>query len=432
MNYFAGYYQVGSGIYLDKLSAVLVAQEKNLPISWNFFDKEFSAIDWSIEPELSLDQLYRTRAQQIRDRYDYLVVYCSGGADSTNVVHSFLDNHIPIDEIISLAPLSGLRDWSFNRDNLGVENTVSEVKYALMPFLNKIAQKYPKIRITVNDYFDQKKHDNHITNLGSGNIVTPLTNQFTEVFKFSHILKLLDQGKRVGLVYGSDKPIVKIGKQGNLYLNFTDSAVNYLDFPQHRRLSNLEPVLFYWSADLPELIVKQAHEIVKNLCLPHNRKFINLFRSGTSLKDSNESLWDRNLQLENNNQQIINKKEIFQNFLNQLTKDYFKDPISLRTLYERLITPFIYPKIHNPNLFQCEKVDGYRGFFAKDQIWLYRLHSQSIQSQMILSNLDQHYKSISSKYLNREGTGFLPIVKYYTFGKLQDFSNDLNHLFINQ
>lgn len=432
MNYFAGYYQVGSSIYLDKLSAVLAAQKQDLPVRWNFFDQQFQSIDWSVEPDLSLDQLYKIRAQQIRDRYDYLVVYCSGGADSTNVFHSFLDNGILIDEIISLAPISGLSNYQFNNKDIGIDNTVSEVKYALLPFLSKVVQQWPKIRITLYDYFNQDRFDQNSINLGSGNIVTPLTGQFTNVFEFPHILKLLDQGKRVGLVYGSDKPIVKIGKQGNLYLNFIDSAVNYIDYPEQRRLNNLEPVLFYWSADLPELIIKQAHEIIKNLCLPHNHKFIDLFRSDSRLKHSNESLWDRNMQIEYSNQEPIHKEKVFQKFFNQLIRSNSDNFVNSRTVYERFIVPFIYPKIHVGNLFQCQKVDSYQGFFARDQSWLYRLHSHSTLSQMILSNIEQLHKSISSKYLNREGTSFLPMLKYYNFGKIQNFSSELNHLFKDQ
>ena len=60
----------------------------------------FENIDWTKEPTKTLKQLYKERAEQLRSDYDYLIVYFSGGSDSITVVNSFLDNNIPIDEIV--------------------------------------------------------------------------------------------------------------------------------------------------------------------------------------------------------------------------------------------------------------------------------------------------------------------------------------------
>jgi len=48
----------------------------------------------------SLDFLYALRARQLREKYDYLVLYFSGGADSTNILKTFIDNNIFLDEIV--------------------------------------------------------------------------------------------------------------------------------------------------------------------------------------------------------------------------------------------------------------------------------------------------------------------------------------------
>ena len=63
-------------------------------------NKAFDAIDWTKEPIKSLKQLFKERAEQIRDLYDYLIIYFSGGSDSITVLNSFLDNNIPVDEVV--------------------------------------------------------------------------------------------------------------------------------------------------------------------------------------------------------------------------------------------------------------------------------------------------------------------------------------------
>jgi hypothetical protein len=423
MNYFGGYYEVGNQQFVNKFQAVLHSQRHNLPIQWNFFDQQFQQVQWEIEPSQSLDQLYQQRAHQIRDKYDYIILFCSGGADSTNMLHSFLDNGIRVDEIMSIAPISGLSQWNFNSTDISEENTISEIKYTMMPMLKEIANQWPQIKITVNDYFLDlvNSYRSDFSYDYCGNIVTILTNQFTDVLKFPHIANLIARGKKVGLIYGSDKPIIRIGQAGDLYFNFTDSAVNYLNFPQERQFNNLNPELFYWSIDLPELLIKQSHQIVKAICLPENRRFINLLSAGSSKIHSNESLWDINQNLISENQNPISCANILKDFYTDIHTKSFSSEVNNRTLYERLIVPFIYPSIQNKNLFQCQKIDSHRGFLAKDQIWLYRLHSDTPLSKVLLSDLNQLYNTVSSKFLNRQGTSFINFIKFYRFGNIKNF-----------
>ena len=64
----------------------------------------FSKCDWTTEPEpgVPLSEYYRRRAQQIRDKYDYVVLLYSGGPDSNNILHAFVHNGIKIDEIVNI------------------------------------------------------------------------------------------------------------------------------------------------------------------------------------------------------------------------------------------------------------------------------------------------------------------------------------------
>ena len=106
-----GYYKVGTEIFLEKVPAMLRAQQLKVNMEWIFNDTVFRAINWTIEPTTTLDEFYKIRAKQIREEFDYILMFCSGGADSTNMFHAFVNNGLHIDEVVGSAPISGLRDW---------------------------------------------------------------------------------------------------------------------------------------------------------------------------------------------------------------------------------------------------------------------------------------------------------------------------------
>ena len=109
-----GYYQVNNTKFTNKIQAILEAQKTLAEVTWDYYSNTFNQVEWNKEPQIDLDSLYRLRAQQIRNQYDYVIVMCSGGADSTNVIRSFLNNGIHVDEVVASAPISGLNNWNWN------------------------------------------------------------------------------------------------------------------------------------------------------------------------------------------------------------------------------------------------------------------------------------------------------------------------------
>ena len=422
-----GYYSVGNTRYSSKFEAVMAAQPKNESISWNFFDEILSKVNWEVEPNITLDNLYRIRAQQIRDQYDYIIVFCSGGADSNNVIRTFLNNNIRVDEVMALAPMSGLSNWDFNASDKSEDNTISETKFALFPLLSEITNRDPNIKITINDFFEDivKYKDEYWAYKECGDVVTILSTHFTNVKKFKHISDMLDAGKRVGLVYGTDKPNIKITNTGEMLFIIPDGATNYLSMPTERQHPNLDRVLFYWTADLPEIMVKQSHVIAKMVQLPQYRNIFNILASGNPAMDVAmvSSLQDAmNYQIKNN-LSVISKDEILQKGLAYLTDTSKKiQTISTKTIYQRTVVPFIYPSTYTQDLYQCAKVNVQAGFFIKDQAWLDKLHKNTRFNQMIISGKTALYNSISPKYLNATGTSFIGYFKAYKFGTVKDFA----------
>ena len=76
-----GYYSAGNQTSFSKLEALEWARRNNTRLAWHFNDDIYNAIDWMIEPPGDLWEMYKQRARQIREAYDYVVLWYSGGSD---------------------------------------------------------------------------------------------------------------------------------------------------------------------------------------------------------------------------------------------------------------------------------------------------------------------------------------------------------------
>ena len=143
-----GHYIVNNRNYSNKVEAIIEANKSKATIEWMFHDSVFNNIDFTIEPIKTLNQIYLERAIQLRKKYDYLILFFSGGSDSVHVLDTFLKNNIIIDEIIVSYPESGLKNYNFNKIDTSASNNISEYLYNTKPYISTIQQKYPNIKIT--------------------------------------------------------------------------------------------------------------------------------------------------------------------------------------------------------------------------------------------------------------------------------------------
>ena len=259
-----GYYLVNDEIYYNKYQALMAASKsENQKIRWFFNEHVFMQFPWNIEPEESLEELYRQRAQQLRDEYDYIRVEASGGADSTTVIFSFLLNNIHLDEVIFRYPKGGEKDVTGNARDLRSENTLSEWEFAAKPLLNWIKTNYPAVKTTVYDYTDKLVEEAE-------------TKDETWVFRTRHYLqpghvnkyqaivtddhrRLVEQDHKVCVLWGVDKPKITI-KDGKFFLCFHDGQASHTD-QVIGEYTNVTNEFFYWSPDACKLLAKQAHSI---------------------------------------------------------------------------------------------------------------------------------------------------------------------------
>jgi len=157
-----GYYKVGDRIFHSKPQAYIYATETNIEPSWHFNNVDYAKLDWSIEPETNLRELYRIRAQQLRDKYDWIRIEASGGGDSTTAIFSFLLNGIHLDEIVFRYPEQVDKGVTNDPFNMKAENTLSERQFAAEPLLKWVKEKSPNTVVTIHDYSDNLLHDNYM------------------------------------------------------------------------------------------------------------------------------------------------------------------------------------------------------------------------------------------------------------------------------
>ena len=258
-----GYYQVGEFKTYSKLEAVELQNRTNQTLHWRFNEEAYSSLDWHQEPTQTLAELYRQRAQQLRDQYDHLVIWFSGGADSTNILRSFVDNDIKLDEVVSYVNYSatGSKEDAIN----------GEVFHVAAPLLDKIQQTQPWIKHRIIDlaglefdFFADKKNSDWIYEMNR-NISPHNSGKQNIKSTVPEWQELANSGKKVCHIYGVDKP--KITQVGDKFLFHFFDDVDKSVTPRSQMLDNPWEFneLFYWTPDLLELVIKQCHVIKQYL-----------------------------------------------------------------------------------------------------------------------------------------------------------------------
>jgi hypothetical protein len=259
-----GFYQVGDFKTYSKFDASAVAEKTNQALKWNFNDAVYHSVDWEQEPPESLSELYRKRAQQLREKYDYLVLWFSGGADSTNILDSFLLNNIKLDDVATYVNYEATGD-RFNFLNAEIYNVA-------VPRIDQARELQPWLRHTmvdlsrlVMDHFQKKDTKFDWVYHMNGHFNPNNASKQDIKLKVQHWRDMIDQGKRVCFIHGIDKPRVNNinGKYYFKFIDMIDGAVS-----AHNQMINRPwefDELFYWTPDSPAIPIKQAHVIKRFL-----------------------------------------------------------------------------------------------------------------------------------------------------------------------
>lgn len=258
-----GKYRVGKKVFFNKYEAIEACIGTYNRITFHYQDEFWSNVDWITEPTDSLSKLYEQRVKQLRE-YDYIILCYSGGADSWNILNTFDRTNTPLDEIVVMndLSLSGSRDSYFN----------AEVWKVAIPEAKLFIEKHPGTKLNIIDVGpsllqvlpgisteDQLTHHfQGVTTIGSS------IRSGHWIYTEDRYKKLIEQGKRVCLLWGLDKTILK-QMDGRYCFWFNDFLLQYKRKALYRIDLPVYDEFFYWSKDLPELVIKQCHIQKKGL-----------------------------------------------------------------------------------------------------------------------------------------------------------------------
>lgn len=221
----------------------------------------FKNFDRTLLGKISLQQLYKERAQQIRDSYDELILYYSGGADSHNVLQTFLKNNIKLDYVFVRWP-SKIVDKNFytaNSHDRDARNFVSEWDLVIKHDLEYLKTHHPDIKIIMTDWLEDINPNLYNDDLfATQNHMHGAVN-FLRMQSYSDVERtLVDKGKKVAEIWGMDKPILAQRADGSINFIFRDS-----EFSTARAMDGAEQnrELFYWTPKFPLLAYEMAYQV---------------------------------------------------------------------------------------------------------------------------------------------------------------------------
>lgn len=378
-----GYYTVGNKVFYNKHLALLESTKTGDFPHWNFNREVYQKIDTTVEPETNLRELYRIRAQQLRNKYDWIRLEFSGGSDSTTVLYSFINNGIHIDEVVYRFPAHGTQGLDPDPKNTKPENTLSEYEYAAKPVLQHLATHFPQIKITVHDFskniIDYKGDESWIYN--AKDYLHP-----EHVFKHAPLgaeehQRAAEADKTICVLYGIEKPRVCI-RDGRWYMYFLDLNANHAQ-EQVDGHSNITTEYFYWQPDVPEITIKQAH-IVKNW-----------FESDAGKPFQFLVRWPNH-------------------------------SATHRTTYEQVVKVLIYPD-YDPTTWQTAKSTN--AFYAEMNYWFFRNFKDTEFYQVWQAGLAHVTNTVDPKFFNYEmgkPVGFVGFLdRFYDLGPSTYINTDI-------
>lgn len=287
-----GFYIYRNEIHFNKKSLAETAiqhKDRNPKVRYYFNDNIYNNFDWSIEPKESLQTIYLQRAKQLREKYDYIILWYSGGTDSHQILDVFLKHNIFIDEIqsVSFEKLINNIDHSIIKQD---DNLLELLEYPYnikhqLEYANKVS---PKTKITVidgSDYVYSDISDGVFESFDMNTfdtIRTLTTPNFRNVKTYKKSMMKYNQlhtrKDKTCIITGTEKPPLRIDN-GDILFNFYDLA--FLDF----KILNqnwVDPWFalewFFWTPDMPEIPIKQSHVIKRALETDYTlyHQFINL------------------------------------------------------------------------------------------------------------------------------------------------------------
>lgn len=258
------YYTKDGKRFHSRIESALYAQKTQQQVFFHYYDNVYNFIDWQIEPPQSLNFYYKEQATRIRDNYDYVVLFYSGGADSTNILETFYYNNIKIDKIVMVG--------AFSQD----PNSYSDKNHNAELYLNAFSRIDKLGLASICQLCDYSKMFSDVKQFR----LYQLGEEWTEeiIGRYSphnwfwyeiedHVVPTQMKDKKVALIWGKDKPIFSSNrvnnKESSHSFTFMDRTVlNYGTGMSIKPHENIDRINFYWDPNYTDILVKQLFTLI--------------------------------------------------------------------------------------------------------------------------------------------------------------------------
>lgn len=283
------YYKINNKKYADRLGFLVenVNAFTNSEVTFCIpkIESSFDSLNLFEEPKESLNDLYKQRAIQLRNDYDYIILFYSGGADSHCILETFLLNNIFIDELVIYDSVDLPSKTKIKNEDpegfvyLESEGRGREIQHSAIPLAKHFIETYsPNTKITYFSslleehlkFWKNMTKDKFFYNLDT--VFTSLISNFT-VFRtrnpnvFSPNWKKIKSTKKTVSLWGREKPAIKYNDTG-FYFFFTDNLFQATFDPCFNLSEDGFPNIhefFFIHPSCPKLFLKQAHVLVNTL-----------------------------------------------------------------------------------------------------------------------------------------------------------------------
>jgi hypothetical protein len=379
-----GYYIYSNRIFYDRQDAFDYGLANGVydgKLYYYFNENVYDKINWQSDIPISLSDLYLYRAKQLREQYDYLILSFSGGSDSVQILMTFLNNNIFLDEIIIANYQQAIEKVNGANAELDI---FREYKLAAELYLKEVHKRSPNTKITVLD-LSNVSYKSHIEQASFDHIrvdrgkfysvcsVIPTAPRSYAHHIFQHILKNNNKSN-TALVRGVDKPSLRI-TEGELLFNFYDIAFNGVhNFGKNTVERKFDVENFYWSPDCPFIPVKQSQVIKK--VIETNALYRSVFFK-------------------------------YDEIIKQHTSG-----ISPAWELERTYNPIIYPN-WNPSIFTASKPT-----FRSSEFALWEALGYKHSGQTLVDEINSYTNKVYDKFVNRAMLRSSIRGKFYSLGKI--------------
>jgi len=232
------YWECNGQSFTNKLKALQEGKRSNQPVRF-IENPAYRSHDCSSPSDKTWTELIKQHALELREKYDHIRLWFSGGCDSLFILDSFVANNIRLDEIVIFHTGYAKSDFE----------TIQAEEY-----IKKIRHLIPSTKINVNSH-DESYYKNLYANqrwVEYGDLGGTFT--FRSPHDVPNDNSFADLVGSKCEIIGKDKPHI-LKKNNKWYFYFIDHDVSK-DMPLKDFLGT-DIVNFY--IDIPEIHIKQSH-----------------------------------------------------------------------------------------------------------------------------------------------------------------------------